>query len=145
MPYRIRHGSGSRPYQIIRIADGKVVGSSQSRANAKGSIGHRMDAEAKNIKKYKRTVNNKMGNYGETDLGKHTIKINKKLSKSKPTHKRPLNKHAKKYPEVLDTIVHERKHVEHPKMHEKTVRQITKKSIKKMTHKQKRKNYNLFT
>jgi hypothetical protein len=96
------------------------------------------------IKAYKRTVDNKMRGYGETDLGKHTIRINKKLSKKDPVHKRPLNKHAKAYPEVLDTIVHERKHVEHPNMHEKTVRKLTKRHLKKMSPQQKRKNYSLF-
>lgn len=96
------------------------------------------------VKSYKRTVDNKMRSYGETDLSKKTIRINKKLSKKDPLHKRKLHKNASKYPEVLDTIVHEAEHVKHPKKLEKNVRKDTKRKIKTMNSKQKRKNYNLF-
>lgn len=144
MPYRIRHGSGAKPFQIVNLLTGKVVGTSATRQSAQGSIGHRMDAEGKNPKAYKRVVNNKLPYYGETDLAKKTIKINKTMSKKHPVHKRPLNKHAKKYPEVLDTIAHEIHHVMHPKKLEKNVRKATKRLIKKMTPGQKRKHYNLF-
>ena len=95
-------------------------------------------------KKYKRTVDNRMHGYGEIDWNKKTIRINKKRSKKDPMHKRPVNKKAHKYPEVLDTIVHEEMHRKHPKMHEKTVRKTTKKLMKKMSRKQKRKHYNLY-
>jgi hypothetical protein len=144
MPYRIRRGSGSRPFQIVRIADGKVVGTSATRTAAQGSIGHRMDAEAKSPAKYKRTVDNKMRVYGETDLKNHTIRVNKKMSKNNPMHKRPLSKHSNKYPEVLDTIVHEAEHVRHPHKLEKNVRKDTKRKIKVMSKKEKQKNYSLF-
>ena len=144
MPYRVRHGSGARPYQIINVKTGKVVGTSASSSNAKSSIAHRMDAEGKSLKSYKKIVDNKLGGYGETDLGKKIIKVNKKLSKKSPLHKRPINKHAKAYPEVLDTIVHEVHHVAHPHKLEKNVRKATKKLIKKMGAKTKQKHYSLF-
>ena len=144
MPYRVRRGTGSKPFQIVNIQTGKVVGSSSSRSNAQASIGHRMDAEGKSLKNYKKTVDNKMGVYGETDLRKKTIKVNKKMSKKDPVHKRPINKHAKAYPEVLDTIVHEVKHVAHPKKLEKNIRKETKRAIKKMSTKAKQKHYSLF-
>jgi hypothetical protein len=144
MPYRIRHGSGKRPFQIVNLQTGKVVGTSESRQSAQGSIAHRMDAEGKNVKKYKRTVDNGMHSYGETDLGKKTVRINKKMSKKNPSRVRPVNKHAHKYPDVLDTIAHEKEHIENPNKTEKNVRKAVLKKVKKMTAKQKQKHYGLF-
>ena len=60
MPYRIRHATGKRPFQIVNLQTGEVVGTSKTLKDAKGSIGHRMDAESKNIKSSR--VNGKMGN-----------------------------------------------------------------------------------
>ncbi len=97
-----------------------------------------------NVKSYKRSVDNKMRSYGETDLGKKTIRINKKLSKKDPLHKRKLHKNASKYPEVLDTIVHEAEHVKHPQKLEKNIRKDTKRKIKRMSKRQKQSNYSLF-
>ncbi len=144
MPYRIRRSTGSRPFQIINIQTGKVVGTSTSKATAQGSIAHRMEAEGKDIKKYKKSTDNKMRAYGETDFGKKTIRINKTMAKKDPMHKRKLHKNASKYPEILDTIVHEVDHVKHPKKLEKNVRRDAKRKIKIMSKKQKQKNYNLF-
>jgi len=45
MPYTIKKGKGPKPYKIVRKADGKVVGSSSSKAKAGASIGHRMSGE----------------------------------------------------------------------------------------------------
>lgn len=45
MPYRVRHGLGKRPFQIINLQTGKVVGTSTSRDLATRSIAHRMSAE----------------------------------------------------------------------------------------------------
>ena len=99
----------------------------------------------KRIKKeYKLTVNNKKRVYGETDYKKKTIEVNKKLSKSNPMHKRKLHKNASKYPEVLDTIAHEVRHVMHPKEHEKNIRKNVKKAIKHMNKKVKQKYRSLF-
>lgn len=46
MPYRIvdTH-KGSKPVKIIRKADGKVVGSSTSKAKAYASVNYRMKGE----------------------------------------------------------------------------------------------------
>ncbi len=131
MPYRVKYVPGARrPYQILNL-DGKVVGTSQTRKAATGSIAHRADAEIKSIKKYKRTTDNKMRSYGETDLEKKTIRINK-------------NKKKNKRGDIIDTIVHEKEHILHPKKHEKTVRKSTKKKLKGMSSKEKQKHYNLF-
>lgn len=79
-----------------------------------------------------RKVDNKMRAFGETDLKKKTIRINKKKSKkSKPG-------------EVIDTIVHEEMHRKHPKMKEKTVRKKTKSSVGRMSKKVKSKHYSKF-
>lgn len=132
MPYRIRKDpSGKRPYQIVNLQTGKVVGTSTTRAAAEGSIGHRTDAESKNIKAYKRKVDNKMHSYGETDLAKKTIRINK-------------NKKKNQRGDIIDTIVHEKEHILHPMKHEKNVRKATAAKVKKMSPKQKQKHYNLF-
>lgn len=79
---------------------------------------------------YKRSVDNKMKCYGETDLEKKTIRINKKKSKDS-------DKRMKTRGEVLDTIVHEELHASHPKMHERTVRKHTRPVMSKLSHKQK--------
>ena len=132
MPYRVKKVPGSkRPYQIVRLTDGKVVGTSMTREAAQGSIGHRMSAESKSITSYKRKVDNKMKDYGETDLTNHTIRINKSKKKNQRG-------------DIIDTIVHEKEHILHPNKHEKTVRKSTAKKLKSMSKKQKQKHYNLF-
>lgn len=132
MPYHIEKGSGARPIKIVRDNDGVVVGTSTSRAKAVRSIAHRMSAEpSKNIKHFKRKVDNKMRDFGETDLVKKTIRINKS---------KKLNKAG----DIINTIVHEKRHILHPNEHEKTVRKKTKQLLKKMTPKQKSKHYSLF-
>ncbi len=131
MPYRVKHIPGAkRPYQIVDM-NGKVVGTSLNKGKAQRSIDHRMSAESKDISKYKRKVDNKMKSFGETDLEKKTIRINKSKKKNTPG-------------DVLDTIVHEKEHILHPKKHENTVRRATEKKIKRMSPKQKQKHYSLF-
>ncbi len=49
MPYTIRKNKDGK-FQIVRKADGKVVGTSDSMKKAQGSIAHRMDSETKKIK-----------------------------------------------------------------------------------------------
>lgn len=84
-----------------------------------------------NIKTYKRAVSNKMQGYGLTDFEKKTVKINKSKTKNGKG-------------EVLDTIVHEKEHILHPKKYERTVRKDTARKINKMTGKAKSKHYALF-
>lgn len=98
----------------------------------------------KKPKKWKRKVDNRMHSYGEVDYNKKLIRVNKKKARKNPLLKRPINKHAHRYPDVLDTIVHEEMHVSHPKRTEKQVRRMTKNKIKRMSPKQKKKHYNKF-
>src|SRR3990167_3273412 len=90
--------------------------------------------------KWHRKVNNKMRDMGRTDYKKKLIEINKKKAKSHG-RVRPITKGAHKYPEVLDTIVHEEMHRGHPKMHEKTVYKKAREMIKRMNHNQKQGHY----
>ena len=132
MPYRIKTVPGSkRPYQIVNTQTGKVVGSSLNKGKAQRSIGHRESAESKDISKYKRKVDNKMRSFGETDLGKKTIRINKSKKKNQSG-------------DILDTIAHEEEHILHPNKSEKKVRKDTAKKVSKMSPRQKQKHYNLF-
>lgn len=82
---------------------------------------------------YKRVVDNKARVFGDTDLDKKVIRINKKKSKKEGDRG-----------EVLDTIVHEVSHAKHPRMHEKTVRVHTKRLVKKLNRKQKKSYYSMF-
>lgn len=84
------------------------------------------------------------GAYGETNFAKKTITINKRASKKDPLYKRPVNKGAKKYPDVLATAVHEEYHRTHPKATEKTTRKMERKIVKVMTPKQKQRIYGRF-
>jgi len=83
------------------------------------------------IKSYKRAIDNKMHAFGETNYAKKTIRINK--SKKKNSHG-----------DIINTIVHEKEHILHPKKHEQTVRKDTAKKLKRMNQIQKAKHYNLF-
>ena len=84
-------------------------------------------------KLYKRKVDNKMHAFGDTDLTKKVMRVNKKKSK----------KYGGKG-EVLDTIVHEVSHAKHPNMKEKNIRTHTTRLIKKLNYKQKRSYRSLF-
>lgn len=54
MPYRLVKRTGKKPWKIIRKADGKVVGSSTSKAKAARSIGYREGAEKKKTSRRKK-------------------------------------------------------------------------------------------
>jgi hypothetical protein len=45
MPYKIKKGTGPRPYKIINKDTGKQVGSSKSRKEAEASVRARLAAE----------------------------------------------------------------------------------------------------
>lgn len=96
------------------------------------------------MKGYKNVVDNRMRHFGDTDLNAKIIRVNKRKAKNPPAKKQPLNNHAKKYPELLDTIVHEQYHAKHPKATEKTTKKQTRKLITKMVPKQKKKLYSKF-
>lgn len=91
------------------------------------------------------TVDNKMrGAYGETDFENKTIRVNKKKSKERPLYKRPVNKGASKYPDVLATMVHEELHKDNPKMTEKDVRKAERAKVARMSSKEKKRVYSRF-
>ncbi len=96
---------------------------------------NRVVVPGKKRKVFRVRTNNKLkGAYAETDLEKGTITINRRKHKTDPLHK-------KRYPEMADTKIHEFMHAEHPKMHEKTVRKLTRKKLKRMSKKQKGRIY----
>ena len=47
MPWAVHKRSGSRPYKIVNLDTGKVVGSSLSREKAEASVRARYHAKAK--------------------------------------------------------------------------------------------------
>lgn len=92
-------------------------------------------------KGFKIKTNNKLrGAFGMTDFGKKTVEINKKLHRN--AKKSKVSKgFAKKDLTLINTIAHEKMHVNHPKMLEKTVRKQTRKVVAKMGKKTKSKLY----
>lgn len=111
----------------------------KSRARAIRAAAHIEDS-----KKYKYSVDNGMRYFGETDTDRKTVKINKRMSKSTTlTGAKRKNSPDRRYPGVLDTIVHERYHAEHPKATEKTTYRKTKQMVKRMGRKAKQKAYSL--
>jgi len=70
--------------------------------------------------------------YGDIDLNKRIIQINKRKAKK-----------SKVPGELINSIQHEKEHATHPKWSEKKVKTATEKSISKMSKKSKSKLYNL--
>lgn len=92
--------------------------------------------------KYVWKVDNKMKWSGETDTDKGVVKINKTRSRHKAG--KTIKYSGKKYKtSIIDTIVHEKMHVDHPKMHEKTVYKKTPMMVKGLTPQEKAKLYKL--
>jgi len=85
--------------------------------------------------KKERKVDNKMRSFGDFDEATGKIRINKKMSAKSRKEK------GGKYPELLDTIVHEEYHKKNPKASEKTTRKVTKRKLKKLTRKVKNRLY----
>jgi len=82
-------------------------------------------------KGFKFKTDNKMrGAVGETDFGKKSVRINKKRLKKR------------KRGETGKTLMHEKLHIDHPNMHEKTIYK-KEKQFKKLSEKQKQRLYNL--
>ena len=93
--------------------------------------------------KIRRKVNNKLkGAFGQTTYHEHgaTIEINKKRHKNK----RALKKFPKKDRAIINTIVHEELHANHPKMRERTVRKNARRRIARMGRKAKNKLYSKY-
>ena len=92
--------------------------------------------------KFKTT--NKGNWYGETDLDKKVIRVNKKYHKSKGNHAPDIKKNKDGSASIIDTLAHEMLHAKHPRMHEKTVRKLTRKKVGKLSKKYKNKLYSKF-
>lgn len=88
-------------------------------------------------KGYKRMIDNKINVFGETDLDKKIIKINKKKANK--------SKKAGVKGELIDSIVHEELHAKKPSASERKIIELTKKSIDKMSPKTKAKFYKLYS
>ena len=151
MPYAIKGNS------VIKKTTGKVVGHSSNPKEYLKTL-NAIDHGWKPTKKYKklqhklRVKTHKPGDllsaykkqvvtkgkwYAETDTHKKVIKVNKKMHKTHPLHK-------KQYPELADTIYHELHHAKHPEATEKETYKKTHKAIKTMGPKAKKKLYSLF-
>lgn len=98
-------------------------------------------------KKYKRKIGKVPGDkraYGSTDWDKKVITINKANHKKK-SHGKGIRKNKDGTANMLDTMIHEEMHANHPKMHEKTVRRKTITKYKRLTREQKKKIYSRFS
>ena len=101
--------------------------------------------QKKDRKIWKYVVKNIPKTYGETDFGRKVVAVNKQYHKSKSNQPPQVRKNKDGSANLLDTIVHEAVvHKNHPNLHEKTVRKLTPKLIKRMSKKRKQKLYNKF-
>lgn len=87
----------------------------------------------KSFKGFNVKIDDKMKYFGDTDFDKKLIRVNKTMNRTKGSQG-----------ELLDTIVHEESHVNHPKMKEKNIQKLAGKLTKKMSHKSKEKAYAKF-
>ena len=95
------------------------------------------------MKKWTYKKDNKLrGAYGETDYKKKLVRINIKRHKKRKAGK-IKDGISKKDATIINTLVHERLHVNHPKMHEDRIRKLTKFKLKRMSPKEKMKLYAL--
>ena len=83
-------------------------------------------------KGYNFSKDDKMRSYGEVDGGKKIVRINVKKSKKKG-----------KKGEVLNSILHEKFHIDHPKATEKTTYKKVKEQMAKLTKQHKKRIYSL--
>ncbi len=91
------------------------------------------------LKGWKVKVKNKVKYYGDVDYDKKIIVINKKLHKNKaPRYGIPIKDQT-----IINTLVHEKMHIDHPKMHEKNVRKNTRKKLEQMSTREKQAHYAL--
>lgn len=97
----------------------------------------------KKSKKWKYKTDNKMRAFGEADFDKKIIRINKKVSKKAAKSKKKIYSFPKKESTVINSLVHETMHKDHPKMHEKTVRRKSAILVKRLSKKARAKYYNL--
>lgn len=87
---------------------------------------------------FKFVKDNKLrGAYAETDFNTKKVRVNVKAHRQ---DKKRTKK--KKNALLLDTLVHEQMHIDHPRMREKTVRRKTKAKVPRMGKTAKRRMYN---
>jgi len=79
------------------------------------SMQRRGQLRKKAIKNYKTVVDKKLPHYGESDLEKKVLKVNPKKG------------------EVVNTMIHEKLHMAHPKMSEKEARKMSDKMEREMS------------
>ena len=90
-------------------------------------------------KKYKIKIDNKMEAFGEVDFDKKIIKINRKAHiKAK---KKALWDIPQKDSTLINTLLHEKMHIAHPKMKERNIRKITREKLIEMSKKIKNRLY----
>lgn len=91
---------------------------------------------------FKFVVDNKMrGAFGETNFNTKVVRINKKMHrKAKKTKGRYGI--SKKDCTLINTIVHEQMHIDHPKMHERTVEKRSRAKAARMGKRAKQRMYN---
>jgi hypothetical protein len=99
----------------------------------------------KTYKGYTFKKDNKLRAFGETDDGKKVVKINKRINRKATLKKNKIVKRKKKdkYPNLADTIYHEKFHVDHPKATEKQTYKKTREAIKRMSKKEKKRLYSM--
>lgn len=89
----------------------------------------------------KRKINNKLkGAFGQTTYnedGSATVEVNKKRHKDP----RALKTFPKADRPLINTMVHEELHAQHPKMHERTVRKVARRRVARMGRKAKNRMY----
>lgn len=136
---------GTSSYGVTSTADAAPPTSAPAAGNTYVAGAKRKAKRAPAKKQWSRKVDNSLRDaYGETDFAKKTIVVNKKKSKEQPLYKRPVNKGATKYPDVLATMVHEELHKDNPKMTEKDVRKAERAKVSRMSPKEKKRVYSRF-
>ena len=93
--------------------------------------------------KFTRKIDNKLrGAYGETDLERGVIRINKARHQNKKYKRINPNKDGSE--KLYGTIYHEETHAKHPKLTEREVLKREKHFVKSGSKKQKAKLYKLY-
>ena len=95
-----------------------------------------------NMKNWKYKRDNKMRAFGDTNYDKKIIRVNTKISKKVAETKHKIYTMPRKDSTVINTLVHETIHKDHPRMHEDTVRKLARLKVSKMSDKAKKKLYN---
>lgn len=99
-----------------------------------------------NPKEWKFKVDNKLrGAFAETDFNKKLVRVNKKKHTDKKllARERSYNRNPDGSESLLDSLVHEKEHINDPKASEHKVVKRAARKVAKMSTRQKRKTYAL--